>query len=60
MDAKPARIPSGILFDMEDEDIIIIHCGRVLTDAEYNNVQQSIVAFLNARWPNMANIGIDC
>ena len=35
-----------------NEDIIVIHLGRVLTDAEYNSVVQSIIAFMNKRWPN--------
>lgn len=41
-----------------DEDIIVIHLGH-LTDEQFEQVQQSIIAFMNARWPNIANIGID-
>ena len=42
-----------------DEDIIVIHLGRVLPDAAYNAVVQSIIAFMNKRWPNVCQIGID-
>lgn len=41
-----------------DEDVIIIHLGH-LTDEQYNRVLKSITAFMNARWPNIAHIGID-
>lgn len=41
-----------------DEDVIIIHLGH-LTDEQFERVQQSIIAFMNARWPNIAHIGID-
>ncbi len=41
-----------------DEDIIVIHLGH-LSDAQYEAVQESIIAFMNARWPNLSNIGID-
>ena len=40
------------------EDVIIIHLGH-LTDEQYNRVVESITAFMNARWPNIAHIGID-
>lgn len=42
-----------------DEDIIIIHLGRSLTDEQFERVQQSVIAFMNERWPDVANIGID-
>lgn len=42
-----------------DEDVIIIHLGRSLTDEQFERVQQSVIAFMNARWPNIAHIGID-
>ena len=42
-----------------DEDIIIIHLGCTLPDAEYNTVVKSIVEFMNRRWPNVRQIGID-
>lgn len=35
-----------------DEDVIVIHLGKVLPEDEYNAVVASIVAFLNARYPN--------
>lgn len=41
-----------------DEDIIVIHVGH-LTDEQYNRVVDSLVAFMNARWPNLSKIGID-
>ena len=41
------------------EDVIIIHLGRSLTDEQFERVQQSVIAFMNARWPNVANVGID-
>ena len=40
------------------EDVIIIHLGH-LTDEQYNRVVESIMAFMNARGPNIAHIGID-
>lgn len=40
------------------EDTIVIHLGH-LTDEQYNRVVESITAFMNTRWPNIANIGID-
>ena len=42
-----------------NEDVIIIHLGRSLTDEQFERVQRSVIAFMNARWPNIANIGID-
>ena len=41
-----------------EEDVITIHLGKVLPDDEYNKVVQSIIAFMNQRWPN-CKIGID-
>lgn len=41
-----------------NEDVIIIHLGR-LTDEQFERVQKSIIAFMNARWPNIAHVGID-
>ena len=41
-----------------DEDVIIIHLGH-LTNEQFERVQQSIIAFMNTRWPNLSNIGID-
>jgi len=42
-----------------NEDVIIIHLGRNLTDEQFERVQQSVIAFMNARWPNFARVGID-
>lgn len=41
-----------------DEDAIVIHLGR-LSDEQFEQVSQSIIAFMNTRWPNPSNIGID-
>ncbi len=40
-------------------DIIVIHLGKSLTDEQFERVQNSVIAFMNARWPNVADIGID-
>lgn len=42
-----------------NEDVIIIRLGRSLTDEQFERVQQSIIAFMNARWPDIAHVGID-
>lgn len=42
-----------------NEDVIIIHLGRSLTDEQFERVQQSVIAFMNARWPDIAHVGID-
>lgn len=42
-----------------NDDVIIIHLVRNLTDEQFERVQNSIIAFMNARWPNVGNIGID-
>lgn len=41
-----------------DEDVIVIHLGH-LSDEQFERIQQSIIAFMNTRWPNPSNIGID-
>ena len=38
----------------EDEDIIVIHLGRVLSELEYNAVVDSIVKMLNKRFPDQS------
>lgn len=43
----------------QNEDIIVIHLGKSLTDEQFERVQNSVIAFMNARWPNVADIGID-
>ena len=35
-----------------NDDVIVIHLGKSLSDAEYNAVVSSVVAFLNKRYPN--------
>ena len=42
----------------EDEDVIIIHLGH-LSDEQFNRVQESVIEFMNKRWPNVRCIGID-
>lgn len=42
-----------------NEDVIIIHLGRSLTAEQFERVQRSVIAFMNARWPDIGNIGID-
>lgn len=44
---------------MMDEDTIVIHLGRVLTPEEYEAVPQSVIAFMNTRWPNIMQLGRD-
>ena len=40
------------------EDMIVLHLGH-LSDAQYEAVLQSVIAFMNARWPNISLMGID-
>lgn len=42
----------------DDEDVIIIHVGH-LSEERYNRVVQSIVEFMNKRWPDVKTMGID-
>ena len=42
----------------EDDDVIVIHLGKV-SDEQFQRVQESIIAFMNMRWPNIGKIGID-
>lgn len=39
----------------DDGDVVVIHLGKVLPEDKYNDVVQSIVAFMNARWPEFTN-----
>ena len=41
-----------------DEDVIVIHLGH-LTQAQYDKVVESVIAFMNQRWPNLMHMGID-
>jgi hypothetical protein len=41
-----------------DEDVIVIHLGH-LSESEYDAVLKSVIAFMNARWPNIFQIGRD-
>lgn len=41
-----------------DEDVIVIHLGH-LSESEYDAVVKSVIAFMNTRWPNVAQIGWD-
>ena len=40
------------------EDVIVIHLGH-LSEEQYSRVVDSVIAFMNSRWPNIAKIGID-
>lgn len=40
------------------EDTIVIHLGH-LSQTQYDAVVKSIVEFMNRRWPNVRQIGID-
>lgn len=42
-----------------NEDIIVIHLGQRLTDEQFERVQRSVIAFMNARWPNLLQLGRD-
>lgn len=41
-----------------DEDVIVIHLGH-LSHKQYDKVVESVIAFLNQRWPNVAKLGVD-
>ena len=41
-----------------DEDKIVIHLGH-LTQAQYDKVVESVIAFMNQRWPNLMHMGVD-
>ena len=38
--------------DGPGEDTIVIHLGRILSDLEYKAVVDSVIKFLNKRWPD--------
>lgn len=42
----------------DEEDIITIHLGKVLTQEQYDKVVASVIEFMNQRWPN-CQIGVD-
>lgn len=39
----------------EGEDIIVIELGRTLTDEQYDEVLASVLAFMEARWPDFVS-----
>jgi hypothetical protein len=41
-----------------DEDVIVLHLGH-LSEERYNKVVESVIAFMNTRWPDLTNVGID-
>ena len=41
-----------------DEDIIVIHLGH-LSEERYKAVADSVIAFMNKRWPDIKNVGIN-
>ncbi len=36
----------------KDQDVIVIELGRELSETQYKAVVDSVVKFLNKRWPN--------
>ena len=42
----------------KEEDIITIHLGKILTQEQYDKVVESVIEFMNRRWPN-CQIGVD-
>ena len=40
---------------IDEGDVIIIHLGVELSEEKYNEVVQSIIAFMNTRWPEFSN-----
>lgn len=41
-----------------DEDVIVIHLGHV-SQSQYDKVVESVIAFMNQRWPNLMQLGVD-
>lgn len=39
-----------------DEDIITIHLGKVLTEEQYDAVVKSVIDFLNTNWSHLLKI----
>lgn len=39
----------------DDEDIITIHLGKILSEEQYQEVVDSVLAFMNKRWPTLSN-----
>jgi len=39
----------------DDEDIITIHLGKILSEEQYQEVVDSVIAFMNKRWPTLSN-----
>ena len=42
-----------------DDDVIVIHLGRNLTDEQYNRVVKAIAAFVYEQLPNVVHVGIN-
>lgn len=38
----------------EDSDVIVIELGKVLTEEQYQEVVDSVIAFMNVRWPHFS------
>ena len=43
----------------QDEDIITIHLGRVVSDAVYNQIVKDIIKLLERKYPSDANWYLD-
>lgn len=41
----------SVVYDDEQEDVIVVHLGRVLSDDMYNQVVDSIIALLEKKYP---------
>ena len=41
-----------------DEDTIVIHLGH-LSESQYDAVVKSVIEFMNRRWPNLMQLGVD-
>ena len=40
------------------EDTIVIHLGH-LTQTQYDKVVESVIEFMNKRWPKLMQLGVD-
>ena len=51
-----SRIKHNIFdYDMEEDgDVIVIELGRVLTEEQYQEVVDSVRAFMDMRWPHFS------
>ena len=45
-----------IMENTNDEDIITIHLGKVLTAKQYDAIVKSVIDFLNTNWSHLLKI----